>query len=161
MASVKTGDWLENEHCSIARTLEIVGERWTLLVLREAFVGIRRFDQMQQHLGIARNILADRLRTLVAHGILEQVQYQDRPARYEYRLTEKGIDLYPALIMIMAWGDKYAASRRGPAIALEHKSCGHMTTLAVACGECGEMVTARDMRALPGPGAPRKALRAS
>jgi DNA-binding HxlR family transcriptional regulator len=161
MGVVKPGDWLDNDHCSIARTLEVVGERWALLILREVFLGIRRFDQMQQHLGIARNILADRLRTLVADGILEQRQYQERPPRYEYRLTERGIDLYPALMMLMAWGDKHLSGRRGPALALEHKGCGHATTLAVACGECGERVTARDIRPLPGPGAPRKARRPS
>ena len=154
---MKPGEWLENDRCSIARSLEVVGERWALLVLREVFIGIRRFDQMQQHLGIARNILADRLRTLVAHGILEQRLYQERPPRYEYRLTEKGIDLYPALMMLMAWGDKHLSGRRGPALALEHKGCGHATTLTVACSECGERVTARDIRPLPGPGAPRKA----
>jgi DNA-binding HxlR family transcriptional regulator len=118
---MRPGDWLENDRCSIARTLEIVGERWTLLILREVFIGMRRFDQMQQHLGIARNILSDRLRTLIAHDILEQRQYQDRPPRYEYRLTEKGIDLYPALMTLMAWGDKHLSGRRGPALALEHK----------------------------------------
>ena len=117
---MKPGDWLENDRCSIARSLEIVGERWALLILREVFLGIRRFDQMQQHLGIARNILADRLRTLVDHGILEQRLYQERPPRSEYRLTEKGIDLYPALMMLMAWGDKHLTGSRGPALALEH-----------------------------------------
>ena len=161
MANMKPGDWLENDRCSIARSLEIVGERWALLILREVFLGIRRFDQMQQHLGIARNILADRLRTLVDHGILEQRLYQERPPRSEYRLTEKGIDLYPALMMLMAWGDKHLTGSRGPALALEHKTCGHATTLVVACGECGERVTARDIRPLPGPGAPRKAHKAS
>ena len=155
MVTVKPGEWLENDRCSIARSLEIVGERWALLILREVFLGIRRFDQMQQHLGIARNILSDRLRTLVDHGILEPRLYQERPPRYEYRLTEKGIDLYPALMMLMAWGDKHLSGKGGPALTLEHKTCGHETTLAVACGECGERVTARDMRPMPGPGAPR------
>src|SRR5258708_37826358 len=97
MATVKAGDWLENDRCSIARSLEIVGERWALLILREVFLGIRRFDQMQQHLGAARNILADRLRTLVDHGILEQRLYQERPPRPEHPLTEKATHRYPAL----------------------------------------------------------------
>src|SRR6266498_1598794 len=99
--------WFTNENCSVARTLEIVGERWTLLVLREAFLGVRRFERMQHDLGIARNILADRLQKLVGQGILERRSYTERPPRFEYRLTQKGIDLYPAIIALMEWGDRY------------------------------------------------------
>src|SRR5436305_452874 len=96
-------------NCSIAKTLDVVGERWSFLILREAFLGVRRFDQMQADLGIARNILSDRLGKLVEGGILERRKYQDRPARFEYRLTEKGIDLYPIVVTIMTWGDKHLA----------------------------------------------------
>src|SRR5207253_8531836 len=95
-----------DQNCSIARTLEAVGERWTLLVLREAFLGVRRFDRMQSELSIARNILADRLQTLVETGILERRPYQDHPPRFEYRLTQKGLDLYPILVSLMRWGDR-------------------------------------------------------
>ena len=111
-------------NCSVAGTLEIVGERWSLLILREAFLGVRRFEQMQRNLGIARNILAARLQTLVGHGILERRRYQERPDRYEYRLTQKGLDLYPALVSIMQWGDRYLNDDCAP-VTLIHKACGH------------------------------------
>ena|SRR5437867_9230811 len=146
-------EWLRNEICSVAQTLEIVGERWTMLVLREAFLGTRRFEGFQRNTGCARNILSDRLQRLVANGILERRPYQDRPPRFEYRLTQKGVDLYPAIIALMQWGDRYVAGERGPAIVLEHKACGHETKPELVCSECGEPVHARAMRAHPGPGA--------
>ncbi len=136
--------------CSIARTLEVVGEWWTLLVLREAFRGVRRFDELQDGLGIARNILTARLRTLEAHGILERHRYQERPARFEYRLTQKGLDLYPVLVALMQWGDRYVAGAAGPPVTLVHKGCGHQANPVLACAHCGEPVTARDMRAVDG-----------
>lgn len=138
--------------CSVAGTLEVVGERWTMLVLREAFTGVRRFEQMQRDLGIARNVLAARLQTLVAHGILERRRYQDRPPRFEYRLTEKGLDLYPALVALMQWGDKYVTAESGPPVVLVHKACGHEARPQLACSHCGERVGARDIRAEAGPG---------
>jgi len=150
--------WFTNESCSVARTLEVIGERWTMLVLREAFFRVRRFEEFQRNTGAARNILSDRLRTLVDNGILERRQYHDRPARFEYRLTEKGLDLYPILISLMQWGDKHAPGEMGPPVVLEHRSCGGRTTPTLVCSECGEPLSARDMRALPGPGAiPRTA----
>ena len=103
--------------CSIAGTLEIIGDRWTILILRDAFRGVRRFDEIQQDLGIARNILTERLTKLVDHGVLEKRQYQDRPARYEYRLTPKGVDLSPALVALMRWGDKHLAGDDVPTSA--------------------------------------------
>jgi DNA-binding HxlR family transcriptional regulator len=145
--------WLPNEVCSVAQTLEIIGERWTMLVLREAFLGTRRFDDLQRNIGCARNILSDRLRKLVANGILERRPYQDRPPRFEYRLTEKGFDLYPTIVSLMQWGDRYLAAERGPAIVLEHKDCEHEVTPELACPHCGGHVDARAMRAHPGPGA--------
>lgn len=138
-------------HCSVARTLDVIGERWTMLVLRDAFHGIRRFDDFQQNLGIARNILADRLQTLVDNGVLRRHPYQERPPRYEYRLTQKGLDLFPVMIAMMDWGDRYLAGDDGPPWLVTHKSCGHTATSAVLCSDCGEPLTARDTRIDPVP----------
>lgn len=138
------GDWTR-DNCAVGNTLAVIGERWTLLVLREAFLGVRRFEQIQRHTGIARNILSDRLNTLVLHGILRRELYQERPQRYEYRLTKKGLDLYPVLLTIMDWGSKHLGGR---AITLTHKSCGATAMPQLACPECGEHVTARDVRAV-------------
>ena len=143
------------ENCSIGRTLEIIGERWTILVLRESFFGVRRFDEFQRNLGIARNILAARLQTLVGAGLLERRRYQERPERFEYRLTEKGRDMYPAMIAIKAWGDKHAADPEGPSVTLLHGD--HEFTPDIRCAECGEAVTARDITPVAGPGAKLKA----
>ncbi|GAC1419507.1 MAG: helix-turn-helix domain-containing protein [Actinomycetota bacterium] len=149
-------EWPRVESCSVARTLEIIGERWTMLVIREAFFGIRRFDDIQRNIGLARNILAARLRTLVDAGIMQRSKYQDRPARYEYRLTQKGIDLYPALLALLQWGDKYTAGNKGPSVVLKHKSCSKHSAPYLVCSECEEPITARDMIPLPGPGAAKR-----
>ena len=133
-----------NLRCSVARTLEVVGEWWTLLVLRDAFRGVRRFDDFQRSLGIARNILADRLATLVEHGILQRRRYQDRPDRYEYRLTEKGLDLYPVLLAMMRWGDRWS-SDGVPPVRLTHRACGHEVTPEMRCPACGGPIEARGM----------------
>jgi DNA-binding HxlR family transcriptional regulator len=130
--------------CSVARAMEVVGERWTFLVLREAFSGVRRFEDMQRDLGIARNVLADRLGRLVEHGVLVRRPYQDRPLRHEYRLTPMGLDLYPALVGLLQWGDRWL-SERSP-LELVHRECGHATTLQLCCAACGEPVGARDMQ---------------
>ena len=140
-------------HCSIARTLEVIGEWWTLLILRDAFLGVRRFDDFQRDLGIARNILTDRLNILVDHGILERHRYQERPARDEYRLTDKGLDLFPVLVSLLGWGDRWTAGADGPPLVLEHQSCGREATPIMVCPHCGEPVTAQTMRTHPGPGA--------
>jgi DNA-binding HxlR family transcriptional regulator len=137
-------DWTR-DNCAVGHTLSVVGERWTLLVLREAFLGVRRFEQFQRNTGIARNILTDRLGTLVLHGVLRRERYQERPERYEYRLTEKGLDLYPVLLTIMDWGARHGGGR---AMELTHKSCGATVMPHLACPECGERVEARDMRAV-------------
>lgn len=152
--------------CSVARALSVVGDRWTLLVLRDAFLGIRRFEAFQKDLGASRHRLADRLRKLVRHGILERVPYQDRPPRFEYRLTEKGRDLYPVVVSLTRWGDRWMAGAGGPPVELVHRSCGHQIMPALACPECGEPVRARDMLARPGPAlrrarTPRRAKEAS
>ncbi len=138
--------------CSVARTLEVVGERWSVLILREAFLGVRRFDHIQRDLGIARNILSDRLGKLVAHGILDRRQYSERPARFEYRLTERGRDLYPVVVAMMAWGDKHEPAPGGPPVTLEHEPCGHEMTPVLACPHCHVEVTARNVRPHVGPG---------
>ncbi len=136
--------------CSVARTLEVVGEKWTFLILRDAFLGVRRFDRFQADLGIARNILSDRLGKLVEHGILERRQYQDRPARFEYRLTERGIDLHPVVLSLMAWGDKHAAPAGAP-VTLVHE-CGAEMVPELRCPSCGGAVHARNVRPQAGPG---------
>jgi DNA-binding HxlR family transcriptional regulator len=137
--------------CSVASTLEIVGERWTLHVLREAFLGVRRFEDLRRNIGVARNILSDRLNRLVAEGILRRERYSEHPPRYEYRLTRKGVDLYGILIELMKWGNQWTPQPEGPALVLRHKDCGAVMEPVHACAECGEQVHAWDLQALPGP----------
>ena len=126
----------EPRTCSIARTLDIVGEKWALLAIREVFLGDRRFDEMVRRTGAPRDTLAARLRTLVAAGILERRRYSDHPARFEYHLTEAGRDLYPVIATLMRWGDKYLAGDDGPPLVLEH-SCGHRLVAQLTCQACG------------------------
>ena len=145
---------VQHDHCSIARTVSVLGERWTLLVLREAFKRTRRFEDFQRNMGVARNVLADRLEKLVRHGILERRLYQERPKRYEYRLTEKGRDLYPVIVAVMRWGDRHTAGDAGPPAVLHHERCGHRADPELVCTHCGEPIDPREMRAEPGPGAP-------
>jgi len=141
------------ENCSLEATASIIGDRQTLLVLRESFLRVRRFGELQQNTGLARNILADRLQALVGNGILERCEYQDRPRRFEYRLTQKGLDLYPILLGLMEWGARYETGKEGTLVTLRHRSCGAVAQPHLACPGCGERVTARDMEALPGRGA--------
>ena len=143
-----------NQVCSIAGALEVVGERWSLLILRDIFLGLRRFEELQGDLGIARNILQARLTSLADAGVLERRLYQERPPRYEYVLTDKGRDLWPALVGLMHWGDRYAAPKAGPATLLEHAGCGGRVNEWLTCERCGALLTVRESRALPGPGAP-------
>jgi DNA-binding HxlR family transcriptional regulator len=142
----------EGQNCSIARTLELIGERWTILILRESFLGTRRFDDFQRALGVARNVLQTRLERLVDAGVLSRVQYQERPARYEYRLTRKGVDLWPTIVALLKWGDKYAAPGGAP-VVLEHKECGGEVDDRRRCMKCGRDVEAWDVVARRGPGA--------
>jgi DNA-binding HxlR family transcriptional regulator len=146
-------DQIGAENCSIARTLAVLGERWTLLVLRQAFLRVKRFDDLQASLGIARNTLTDRLNTLVDEGILERRLYRERPPRHEYKLTQKGLDLYPVLVTLMEWGDRYNAGPDGAPMVLEHRTCGHVTEPQLVCSHCNEPLDPREMRPLPGPGA--------
>lgn len=132
--------------CSIARALDWIGEWWTPLIVRDVFYGLRRFEALQAHLGISRNILTDRLSTLVEGGILERRLYQEKPERYEYRLTEKGIDLYPILVAMMEWGDRWAAAEGGPPVVLIHEDCGRRMHPRYVCDRCGGEVTARNVR---------------
>jgi DNA-binding HxlR family transcriptional regulator len=134
--------------CSIARTLEIAGEKWALLAVREVFLGNRRFDEMVRRIGAPRDTLAARLRTLVGAGILDRRQYSEHPARYEYRLTEAGLDLYPIIATLMRWGDKHLAGEDGPPLVLQHR-CGHRFVAQLTCEACGEPVAAGDARPLP------------
>ena len=148
--------------CSIARTLDVVGEKWALLAVREVFLGNRRFDEMVRRTGAPRDTLAARLRTLTGAGILERRQYCEHPARYEYRLTEAGRDLYPVIVALMRWGDTHLAGEDGPPLVLEHR-CGHRLVTQLVCESCGEPVDPGDTRPLaagsdagltPAPGVP-------
>jgi DNA-binding HxlR family transcriptional regulator len=141
-----------SNNCSVARSLAIIGDRWTMLVLREAFWGVKRFDRLQSNLGIARNILADRLQKLVANDILERTRYQERPERFEYRLTQKGVDLWPAIVALLEWGDRYVADEDTPPVVLVHEECGHDADPRMTCSHCGEQVTARDIKPELRPG---------
>jgi DNA-binding HxlR family transcriptional regulator len=145
----------EAMNCSVAQTLEVIGEWWTMLIVRDCFLGITRFDDFSGRLGIARNILADRLAHLVEHGVLTRVAYQDRPVRYNYRLTEKGRDLWLVLGAMRQWGDRWAAPD-GPPVVIEHQACGHPATVNPTCSQCGATLDARSLRVRPGPGAERR-----
>jgi DNA-binding HxlR family transcriptional regulator len=147
------GNDYDNQVCSIAGALEVVGERWSLLIVRDVFLGLRRFDQIQADLGIARNVLHTRLTRLLDHGVLEKRLYQERPPRYEYRLTEKGLDLWPTMVALMKWGDRHAAPAAGPPVLLEHRGCGGAVDEHRVCEACAARLSVRDVRALPGPGA--------
>lgn len=138
--------------CSIAKALEVIGERWSLLIVRDVMNGRRRFDDLQKGLGIARNVLSTRLQRLVEEDILERRPYQESPPRYEYLLTEKGLDLWPALVALLAWGDRHSPYPDGPPMVIVHKECGGRVSDRGICEECGEELHARDARALPGPG---------
>lgn len=131
--------------CSVARTLSIIGDRWTLLILRNAFLGIRRFDDFQQNLGVTRHVLAERLKRLVEHEILQKTPYYDRQERFEYRLTEKGMDLQPILLTLAAWGDKWMDEGQGAPVIFYHRDCGHAFTPTVVCSVCQGVVTARNI----------------
>jgi DNA-binding HxlR family transcriptional regulator len=137
--------------CSVAQCLEVVGEWWSMLLVRDAFLGVTRFDEFQRRLGISRNILHERLNTLVDAGVLVRVPYSDRPPRHDYRLTAKGRDLWPVLTAMRQWGDRYAAPS-GPPLVVTHRSCGAVTEAVLVCSACGESLGAHDVVAAVGPG---------
>ena len=145
-------DELPKQPCSVARTVAVIGDRWTLLILRDCFLGVRRFEAFQERLGISRTIIADRLRLLVDEGVLRREAYQERPIRYEYRLTPKGLDLHPVVMAIVAWGDRHYAGEAGPPLLNRHKACGCDFHAVMTCSECGEPVGPRDVQSRPGPG---------
>ncbi|MEX2105269.1 MAG: helix-turn-helix domain-containing protein [Solirubrobacterales bacterium] len=138
--------------CSIAKSLAVIGERWSLLIVRDILNGNRRFGEMQASLGVARNVLSARLQRLIDEDILERRAYQQSPPRYEYFLTEKGLDLWPALIALMNWGDRYSAGPEGPPRLIVHKQCGGEVSDRGICKRCGEVLHARDATQVPGPG---------
>jgi DNA-binding HxlR family transcriptional regulator len=142
-----------SQTCSVAGALEVIGERWSLLIIRDVLLGMRRFDEMQANLGIARNVLQARLQRLVEQGVLERVPYQERPARFEYMLTDKGLDLWPTIVALMQWGDEHATPDAGVQVVLEHRGCGGVVDSHRMCDSCGALLEVRDVRAMPGPGA--------
>jgi DNA-binding HxlR family transcriptional regulator len=137
--------------CSVAQCLEVVGEWWSMLVVRDAFLGVTRFDDFQRRLGISRNILNDRLTTLVDSGVLVRVPYSEHPPRHDYRLTDKGRDLWPVLTAMRQWGDKYAAPA-GPPLRVTHRACGAVTEAVLVCSSCGERLGPRDVEAVQSRG---------
>jgi DNA-binding HxlR family transcriptional regulator len=139
-------------NCSVARCLDAVGEWWSLLIVRDAFLGVRRFDDFQARLGISRNILTNRLNHLVDNGVLERRPYQDRPPRSEYVLTDKGSDLWQVVAAMRQWGDRWAAPE-GPPVTITHSTCGHTIDAVATCSHCGEPLEPSVVRAKPGPGA--------
>ena len=145
----------DTANCTIGAAVSAIGEKWTFLILREAFTGVRRFDDMRRRTPAPRQVLSDRLSRLVADGMLRRVPYQERGqrARHEYRLTQKGLDLYPVLVALMAWGDKYAVGPAGPQVQLTHRDCGADVRLQLACTDGHVLDSPREVTPLPGPGA--------
>ncbi len=143
------------ENCTVGRTMAILGERWTFVVLREVFNGVRRFEDMRRHAGMPRQVLTNRLALLVEHGILRKHPYQapGERVRHEYRLTEKGLDLYPVLVAIAQWGDRYLADPEGPPVEFIHRDCGAPMRVTTVCADGHEVDRPRDVVPRPGPGA--------
>lgn len=143
------------DNCTIGRAMAVLGERWTFVVLREVFNGIRRFDDMRVRTAIPRQVLTDRLSLLVDHGILRKVAYQPpgQRSRFEYRLTDKGLDLYPVLVAIARWGDRHLADPAGPPVEFTHRDCGQPVTVAMRCADGHEVDEPREVVPCPGPGA--------
>lgn len=144
---------LADFHCSVARTIDVIGEWWTPLIVRDAFFGRRRFEEFQRSLGLARNVLAARLDRLVEAGIMERQRYEEHPPRDEYVLTTKGRDLFPIIAALLAWGDRWTAGEAGPPLLLIHEPCGKPGTLRATCDQCAEPMSLANIRPVPGPGA--------
>jgi DNA-binding HxlR family transcriptional regulator len=142
----------EHQVCSVARSLELVGDRWTLLIVRDALLGVHRFDDFRARLAVAHNVLSDRLSRLTEAGLLERRRYQERPDRYDYHLTQQGRDLWPVVMSLLLWGDKYFAPDGPPLLPL-HRDCGGLLTPQLTCAECGAALGYGDMEMTPGPGA--------
>jgi DNA-binding HxlR family transcriptional regulator len=150
-------DALEEEPCSLARTVAVIGDRWSLMILRECFLRKRRFEAFQSSLGITRHLLAERLKKLVRFGVLRRIPYMESPKRYEYILTQKGLDLYPIVMSIVHWG-VHMVDSRGKPLLHEHKNCGKMFDPLMVCSECGEPLNAKEVHVHPGPGLSRAAV---
>ncbi|EGD53487.1 winged helix-turn-helix transcriptional regulator [Gordonia neofelifaecis] len=152
-------DWLDfdTDNCSVQRTLDVIGDRWSALVLREVFNGVRRFDQIKEHTGVSDSVLSDRLRKLVDADVLTAREYQEPGSRRrkEYRLTDAGLDLQPVLIAMLRWGDRHRADPAGPSVDIVHRDCGAPVRAVVVC-DAGHAVAQRDVRAAPGPGAKKR-----
>jgi DNA-binding HxlR family transcriptional regulator len=146
------------DNCTVARAMAILGERWTLVVLREVFNGVRRFEDMREHTDIPRQVLTNRLATLVNSGVLRREPYQEpgERVRHEYRLTDKGFDLYPVLIAVSQWGDRYLADPEGSPVEMSHRDCGALVNVHLRCADGHELVSPREVAARPGPGARRR-----
>jgi len=144
-------DDIDKQVCSVARALSVVGERWTMLILRDAFLGTRRFDQFQSNLGITRHRLSERLGKLVKQGVLVKVPYHDRPLRYEYRLTRKGLGLYSVLMSLSRWGDEWMDRGEGAPLEYVHQNCGHKTSPTLTCSECGDPLRPEEVSPQLGP----------
>ncbi|MEU8249698.1 helix-turn-helix domain-containing protein [Nonomuraea sp. NPDC048916] len=139
--------------CSIARTLDIVGEPWSPLILRDVYVGITRFDELQRDLGISSKVLSERLKGLVDNGVLERRAYSQRPPRHEYTLTDKGRELCDLLLVMVRWGDRWTAGESGPPVLYRHHDCGQISHVELHCSVCDRLMRATDVDVLPGPGA--------
>jgi len=141
----------DHMNCAIARTLNVIGDAWTPLILRDIAFGITRFDAIQRDLGLSRKVLSERLATLVDDGVLQRVAYQEKPTRYDYYPTEKGLDLANVLLAMRAWGDRWAFGEDGPPLLIRHEPCGQMVEAVPACSHCGERLVASDLTPLRGP----------
>lgn len=144
-------DDIDKQTCSVARTLSVVGERWTMLIIRDAFLGTRRFDQFQSNLGVTRHRLSERLGKLVEAGVLVKVPYNDRPVRYEYRLTRKGLGLYPVLMSLARWGDEWMDKGEGAPLEYIHQACGQKTQPVMTCSACNEPLRPEEVTPTLGP----------
>jgi len=152
---------IDTQACSIARALVIFGDRWTLLIIRDAFMRVRRFSEFQKSLGITKHRLSDRLNRLVETGILSKELYDQQRSRYHYRLTAKGLDLYPILMTVVQWGDKWTSDQDGSPVTFTHKSCGHTSSPKFVCDHCQQEIHAKEMLPSPGPGNRGKISRAN
>lgn len=143
-------------HCSLARGLDLIGDWWSPLIVRDLFLTVARFDDLVEDLGISRNLLTRRLKLLISNGIVERRAYRRRPLRYEYGLTEAGRDLVPAILALTAWGDRWARPKEGSPILFVHKACGHRFEPRVTCSCCGEAISSETVKAVAGPGGAAK-----
>lgn len=139
-------DDVGQQPCSVARALSVFGDRWTMLILRNAFMGVRRFDDFQRSLGLTRHVLSERLKRLVEHGILAKVPYVARQERFEYQLTEKGVELYPVMLSMVQWADKWMDMGLGKPVEFIHKSCAKPLNTKMVCVECEQAVHIKDVR---------------